>query len=251
MPVMDGIEATAKIIEMGVTTPIVAMTANVMKEDMDLYLKIGMEDYIGKPFTSQELWNLLLKYIDPVGFSKAKEPERRKADEELKNQLKADFVKVNKNTFKNITEAIDAGDIKLAHRLAHSLKNSAALIDKTALQAAAADVESSLKNGENHTTEEQMAAFNKKLNLVLSEMKSYLDEAHDAVWAEASASLLSKDETDKLFVDLLPLLKRGSPKCVKYVEQLRRVPGSEKLIEQIENYDFKAAVKILESDKKA
>ena len=66
MPVMDGLEATEKISRFKAGVPIIAMTANIMKNDRDLYLSLGMSDCISKPFTSQELWRCLLKYIKPV-----------------------------------------------------------------------------------------------------------------------------------------------------------------------------------------
>jgi CheY-like chemotaxis protein len=52
MPVMDGIEAASKIDKLGTGTPIVALTANVMSHDIELYLKNGMKDCVGKPFVS-------------------------------------------------------------------------------------------------------------------------------------------------------------------------------------------------------
>jgi len=63
MPVMDGMEASAKIIALNTGSPIIAMTANIMTSDLENYKKHGMSDYIGKPFTSQELWSVLLKYL--------------------------------------------------------------------------------------------------------------------------------------------------------------------------------------------
>ena len=63
MPVMDGLDAAEKIFELNTGTPIVAMTANVMLNDRELYRKRGMMDCVGKPFTSQELWAVLVKYI--------------------------------------------------------------------------------------------------------------------------------------------------------------------------------------------
>jgi signal transduction histidine kinase/CheY-like chemotaxis protein len=63
MPVMDGMEAAVKITELGCKTPIVAMTANIMTNDIEMYKKSGIIDYIGKPFTSQELWKCLSKYV--------------------------------------------------------------------------------------------------------------------------------------------------------------------------------------------
>lgn len=56
MPIMDGIEATKiireemKILDM----PIIALTANVMKDDIAHYLEIGMNGYIPKPFDESD-----------------------------------------------------------------------------------------------------------------------------------------------------------------------------------------------------
>ena len=66
MPVMDGLEASAKILELDANIPVVAMTANIMTEDMEIYKRSGMNDCVGKPFTSQELWHCLMKYFTPL-----------------------------------------------------------------------------------------------------------------------------------------------------------------------------------------
>jgi PAS domain S-box-containing protein len=57
MPDMDGVEAT-KIIrqEMKITTPIVALTANVFKQDLDSYIAVGMNDFIIKPFDEENFF---------------------------------------------------------------------------------------------------------------------------------------------------------------------------------------------------
>jgi CheY-like chemotaxis protein len=55
MPEMDGIEATKWIRnQMNISTPIVALTANVFRQDIDSYLEIGMNDYIIKPFDEED-----------------------------------------------------------------------------------------------------------------------------------------------------------------------------------------------------
>jgi signal transduction histidine kinase/CheY-like chemotaxis protein len=69
MPVMDGLEASAEIKRIGCTTPIVALTANVLTQDTDIYYRYGIVDHLGKPFTAQELWDCLLKYLTPVSMS--------------------------------------------------------------------------------------------------------------------------------------------------------------------------------------
>ena len=66
MPVMDGFEASAEIFNLNVNIPMVAMTANIMAEDLEVYKASGLPDCLSKPFTSQELWRCLLKYLKPL-----------------------------------------------------------------------------------------------------------------------------------------------------------------------------------------
>jgi len=66
MPVMDGLEAADLILALEPDIPIVAVTANIIAEDRELYKEKGMLDCLGKPFTSQELWHCLMKFFTPV-----------------------------------------------------------------------------------------------------------------------------------------------------------------------------------------
>ena len=250
MPVMDGVEAASQIIELGVRTPIVAMTANIIKEDKEQYTKSGMSDYIAKPFTSQELWNLLLKYLKPIGFSKDKVVQRRRADEVLQDRLKSDFVKDKQSTWEDINRALNAGDIKLAHRLLHSLKNSAALIGRTALQKAAADVEILLKTGEVLPTEAQMNLLRDELSSALAELEPCLIHTINAAQSESAAEL-DADEIREIYINLEPLLERGNLKSMQYIERLRLIPGHETLVGLIESFQFKAAANMLSAKKES
>ena len=45
------------------TVPIIAMTANVFKEDIEKCLEAGMNDHIGKPLDIDELMTKLKKYL--------------------------------------------------------------------------------------------------------------------------------------------------------------------------------------------
>ena len=67
MPEMDGYEAARQIRAMGTPkaadTPIIAMTANVFREDIEKCLACGMNDHIGKPLDIAELFSLLERYL--------------------------------------------------------------------------------------------------------------------------------------------------------------------------------------------
>ncbi|WP_234401338.1 response regulator [Pseudoalteromonas sp. T1lg23B] len=59
MPVMDGIEAQRLINSINPNLPVVALTANVMKEDVEAYLKQGFVSHIAKPIDINELYGTL------------------------------------------------------------------------------------------------------------------------------------------------------------------------------------------------
>jgi CheY-like chemotaxis protein len=173
MPEMDGKEAAAIINSFNLGVPIVAMTAETIVVTSEApYKEFGMEGYLGKPFTAQELWKCLLGYFNPADVQAIKtsqtQPEVMNEDEALLQKLKIQFVEGNQNTVEDIANALEEGDINLAHRLAHTLKNSAGLVERITLQQIAADAESQLKNGGSLSDD--------TLGELRSVMKSVLDE---------------------------------------------------------------------------
>ncbi|MDL2319216.1 response regulator, partial [Eubacteriales bacterium OttesenSCG-928-A19] len=67
MPEMDGYEATRHIraldLPQAKRVPIVAMTANVFREDVERCLACGMNDHIGKPIDVEDFFAKLAKYL--------------------------------------------------------------------------------------------------------------------------------------------------------------------------------------------
>ncbi|MCL2210617.1 MAG: ATP-binding protein [Treponema sp.] len=78
MPQMDGYEATKIIREYEKTSdnkggnppvkriPIIAMTANIFREDIEKCIKAGMNDHIGKPLDIKEFLNIMIKYMPEI-----------------------------------------------------------------------------------------------------------------------------------------------------------------------------------------
>jgi CheY-like chemotaxis protein len=223
MPVMDGIESASRISALNTGTPIVALTATKLSDDIELYKANGMDGYISKPFTSQELWRCLLKYLKPIDSITNKHQGEDDEDERLqqqllKKQLHWDFLKFNRNKYSEITAALEAGDVKQAHRLAHSLKSNAGLVDKKNLVKAAFDVESQLSGG-------KTPASKASLKLLKDELKTALNEL-----------------ALELLEELEPLLKSGNPECLNLVDSLSSIQGSRDLIRQMKDFDFKPAL---------
>lgn len=63
MPIMGGLEATRKIRESGVITPIIALTAHAFDSDRDQAIEAGCDDFITKPIDTAKLKEMLQKYI--------------------------------------------------------------------------------------------------------------------------------------------------------------------------------------------
>jgi len=63
MPVMDGIEATKKLRALGYKKPVVALTANAVSGQANVFLKNGFDEFISKPIDIRQLNSVLNKLI--------------------------------------------------------------------------------------------------------------------------------------------------------------------------------------------
>ena len=70
MPVMNGYDASRKVRSLqredAPTVPIIAMTANAFREDIDEAIGAGMTEHLAKPIEPEKLIALLLRYIGCV-----------------------------------------------------------------------------------------------------------------------------------------------------------------------------------------
>jgi signal transduction histidine kinase/FixJ family two-component response regulator len=87
MPVLDGLEATRRIRAFekaggGRRVPVVAMTANAMRDAVDACRAAGMDDFLPKPFKREELIDVLSRWLPPPGSAEAdpKSPHDALAD---------------------------------------------------------------------------------------------------------------------------------------------------------------------------
>ncbi|MCL2620230.1 MAG: ATP-binding protein [Defluviitaleaceae bacterium] len=263
MPVMDGIEATRRIIASGYETPIVALTANVMSENVESYEEAGMVGHLGKPFTTQELWSMLHKHFTPIDDRKediecllqdgvlASNAEQDE-DARLVKGLTVSFVKDNKDFYDKLEEALRNGDTTLAYRLAHTLKSSAGILGKTHLQQVAVELESSLRadarSGQNvkEVSSATMRKLQMELDAVLEELEPVYEEEVSRTDVDGQAMPLSPEEIKELIGELEVLLKSRNAGSVNLISKLKSLPDSEELVELIDAFAFKDALATLQ-----
>ena len=165
MPRMDGYNATRRLRELGVDTPIVAMTAHALSGDREKCLAAGMNDYLTKPVVIDTLTACLEKWLGGATSSAAlpEEPERGEEvlregdaeeeflyhdflklmldDEELADTLVKMFVANTPESLERLREAISSGDGGRIKSAAHFIKGAAANLCAGGVRDAAYEIE--------------------------------------------------------------------------------------------------------------
>lgn len=154
MPVTDGYEATQIIRKMSdsakASIPIVALTANAFKNEIDRFSEAGFNDYITKPFTEQKLFrcmvNLLQPDVQPAGAEKEETTirslETAKPSEKLYDvtglvgadpdendrgfirEIASVFVKNTRIDLTALRKAVAANSINDVYQISHRMKSS-------------------------------------------------------------------------------------------------------------------------------
>ncbi|MCL2265374.1 MAG: ATP-binding protein [Treponema sp.] len=247
MPEMDGIEAASRITALGINTPIIALTANIMSNDIEIYKRNGMSNILGKPFTSQELWRCLLKYLPVTEYVHIDSVLQSEEERKFAKQTRVNFAKNNQTTFDQTEKALLENDIKLAHRLVHTLKSNAAQIGEKNLQETAARLEAMLAEGKNPLYENKFKILEAELKMVLLKLSPLLleFEAKQAEKTEQSKNA-EPDKIKEILLKLEPLLKNRNPECEDLIDDILTIPGSEELLRYIDKFNFNQAIIELE-----
>jgi CheY-like chemotaxis protein/anti-sigma regulatory factor (Ser/Thr protein kinase) len=152
MPEMDGYEITKEIRtrirkEMR-NVPVVAITADASEKEKVKAKDVGMNDYIVKPYTPEELFSVISKFVKPLPrkegsssvnphASRFKEPgidldfleKFTGGDQELTIQLIEIFLKQVPEAIQKINVALMGHDWREVHMAAHKVKSSVAVFE--------------------------------------------------------------------------------------------------------------------------
>lgn len=143
MPVMGGLEATQMLRNAAYDGPIVALTANVMKNDVDAYLEAGCDKALAKPIDKVQLEQTLQQYL-------ALERDNQQNWEELFQgerfkQISDNYKSKLPNLLTQIARLNEQQDLNELLALAHSIKGSAGCFGFNHISDAAAELESCIR----------------------------------------------------------------------------------------------------------
>lgn len=167
MPVMDGYETTKAIRMMDGpqrNVPILALTANATKADVDRCIAAGMNDYLPKPFTPDDLYRKLFKELRITPSEKTKKKPSLLANklhnldylrsvsgdnEEFIREMVLTFTQTIPPVLDDMKDALLRKDWNMLARMAHQIKPSFTLMGLNSLRSNILYIEENSKNQTN------------------------------------------------------------------------------------------------------
>ncbi len=286
MPVMDGFEATRAIRAepRWARLPVLAMTANAMAGDRARVLAAGMNDHISKPIDVDEMFVTMARWIRPgvrrprapgpgTGTGAAAAPlpaapsalpgidvtaglRRTQNNAALYRRMLTGFASSNARFSQTFTAALDAGDLALAARLAHTLRGTAGTIGANAVWEAATELELACNQGRPRA--QQMAVLARvarELSPVLAGLSALPAGAPAEVATEPSAASPAEARATlaRLAGELRALLVDSDPEAVNLGDALRAAargsaaqPVIESVMQAVGDYRFDDALEALD-----
>lgn len=197
MPIMDGFEATQKIREREMTNsnklPIIALTANAVVGDRENCIANGMDDYLSKPFTIEQLYKVLAEWM-PKGNPLSESPQPPTPvldiDKKVIAQLKSLkpgllarvidlYLEGSPKLLSELEGALAQKDATTLYKSAHALKNSSANLGIGALTNLFRELEATGREGNVELAESLVK--NAKILYALAEIELLQIKHEDAV----------------------------------------------------------------------
>ena len=189
MPKMDGIETTKQLRNMNYKNPIVALTANALAGQAEMFLKNGFDDFISKPIDVRQLnivLNKLIRDKQPIEVLDAAQKEKTKMEkksgsdqilQQIDIQLAQIFARDAEKAIKILENCMhnninDENDIQMYIINVHAMKSALANIGEKELSSTALRLEQAGREKDINVLLSESNDFIDKLKKVVSEIKS-------------------------------------------------------------------------------
>lgn len=178
MPIMDGVTATQQLRnKFKKLPPIIGLSANVLGNDAERYIKLGLDDYIAKPIKPEVIFEKMLKWLQPAEYINrisnmvekheiVSQPNeflhqniidedtlksisgQTMGNQPLINQLYESFIADSDELIKSLTNASIDNDITAFKSGTHAIKGLAGTVGATSLFQKATVMDKLLKNNQ-------------------------------------------------------------------------------------------------------
>lgn len=278
MPVMDGVNATQEIRKNTAFSqlPIIAMTANAMRQDKERCIAAGMNDHLAKPIDPDELFRTLIRWMKPhTSFANTDTTIKANASSALTPDLKLPDIdgldvqlglkrvlgKVpayismlrkyleSQSAFSaEFRKALTNNDMTTAERIAHTAKAVNGNIGATVLQHQAEELEQLCQSGARELIESKLILFEAELSSLISKLAAALP-----VKTEMAAAYDSNQVRPTLKKMITLLAADDSEACDLFEENtdlirsIFQTPEFVQLDRAIRNFDFETALSIVKT----
>jgi two-component system, sensor histidine kinase and response regulator len=278
MPIMDGLEATQRIRESNNPIPIIAMTANVFKEDQEDCMRAGMNDFVSKPIDPYDFLNVILKWLpenpartnventltffqDNIDINQEFYLERLGQIEgldisrglnNLQNNAKKMMELLVKLTFdylNKINKCFEEQNVPVQEvkSCAHSLKGASGNLGWTRIYQQAELIERRIQKGEDINT---MIQDIFKLKSILESTQSILIQPFESI-GKSSIQSITTQEIHKILNNAENLLDSFDTSAIEFIERKKNILVSidenltNELIDALRSFEFSSAIKII------
>lgn len=198
MPEMDGYETTIYLRNtLKINTPIIAMTATALLEDQVKSAKVGMNDFMIKPFDFTDLYTRLIRLLFNVGVAPVEMKDEVPQEETLydlslleelddKNatlEVLNLFFENTPNEMKRLVELSEKNDQENLYKLAHKLKSAVAMVQSEKLRDLLKNIEMNAKEAKNIQETKEMV---KEVQLLFAKLEILLRNEMKTIQSELS-----------------------------------------------------------------
>ncbi len=154
MPVMDGYTATGEIRKLErerneVRTPVIALTAYALKEEMEKSLQAGCDDHVTKPIAKATLLETVDRYTKAYSF---------KVDPDLK-ELIPDYIEKRRIELRECKSLSEKSDFPSLQKLGHKLRGSAGSYGFPVLSEVGKELEEGSRDSDDHRIRKALALY--------------------------------------------------------------------------------------------
>jgi CheY-like chemotaxis protein/HPt (histidine-containing phosphotransfer) domain-containing protein len=175
MPEMDGIETTQKIRALGYTGVIVALTANALVGNDEMFRQNGFDDFLPKPIDVRHLNASLNKYVRDRHPEEAHKYKAEAASNvqgpALNPKLLEVFRKDAEKAVITLRKTAESGDIKLFTTTAHAMKSALANVGEAELSKSAFALEKAGLDGNTDFISRNTEEFAQTLEALIKKLK--------------------------------------------------------------------------------